>query len=285
MIVQGKSATRAFCVGLLLLCVASMSTMAGAAQFPGQGDAEEGAFHDRVGRIALKDGDLTVAAHEFNEAARLTPSNAVVWYNLGVVESRRKNPKLAIEHLQRALRLGLPAVEKAAADELLATMTYKTQKTGADVKDMLYGVGFGLSLEQVRSRRLELGTREASQFGARYDLYSRQDAIGEERTVSLYFGEDGLQRIWADFGTLDPMDAATQLEQIEGVLKSRGFLITNRKRQGKDRRLPTRVEMRKGANTANVYLGLIHGGYETIIRVDEMRMEIYDSSLCPRCGR
>jgi len=281
----------ALCLGFVLSVSASLG---GAVQFPGQRDAEAAQFHFRVGQVALRNGDLTVAAREFEEAARLAPSNALAWYNLGVVESRRNNPQKTIDSFRRALQLGLPATEKNAAEEAVAVATYEIEKVGADKKEILYGLAFGLSLEQVRRRGIRLGNREASEFGARYGFQPQEDTFGgEEEQASLYFGEQGLQRIWVSFGSQGVTSYSDELEsllrQITGVLQSRGFRETDRRfpprefRSGNSR-LPLQVRFANAALIAILHLDFEQCGTE-VTCVTDFRLWLYDSALCPRCGR
>jgi hypothetical protein len=262
------------------------------AQGPGgRGDStEEAQFHYRVARVALDKNDLTVAARELNEAARLAPSNALVWYYLGFVESQRGNPTAAVEHTRRALRLGLPPKEKEEAEQLVAEATYSTLKTGADVKDVLYGVGFGLTTEQVRSRGIRPGPREASQHGARYNFAPREDAIGGEQEVSLYFGDDGLQRIWIDFGDGWPWAIEKSFTAAERVLRSRGFQVQRRDfppgRYRSGNPLPALVELRNGSVMAGLLMAFelrpdVDG---PVAFVSGFRLVIYDSARCSNCA-
>jgi tetratricopeptide (TPR) repeat protein len=252
-------------------------------------NTEEAQFHYRVARVALNNNDLTVAARELNEAARLAPSNGLVWYYLGIVESKRGNSTAAVEHTRHALTLGLPPKETEDAEQLVAEATYSTLKTGANVKDVLYGVGFGLTIEQVQSRGIRLGPREASQYGARYNFAPREDAIGGEQQVSLYFGDDGLQRIWIDFGDGWPYQLEKSFSAAERLLPSRGFQVLRRDfppgRYRSENPLPELVEFRNGSVAAGLLTALelrptVDG---PVAFVNSLRLIIYDSARCPNC--
>jgi hypothetical protein len=83
--------------------------------------------HYRVALEAIKNNDFSTAADELKAASGLAPKNALIWYNLAVVESKKGDAKSALEHLQKAESLGLPKSMQNDADDLEAKLTYKTE--------------------------------------------------------------------------------------------------------------------------------------------------------------
>src|ERR1039458_4568119 len=65
--------------------------------------------HYLAAKDALKNGNLDSALSELSAAAALAPSNSVIWYNVAVVESKKNRPDAALQHLKKAMRLGLPS--------------------------------------------------------------------------------------------------------------------------------------------------------------------------------
>jgi hypothetical protein len=59
---------------------------ASAALTPDQREAQK---HYRIALEALKDNDFATAADELTAASKLAPKNALIWYNLAVVESKK----------------------------------------------------------------------------------------------------------------------------------------------------------------------------------------------------
>jgi hypothetical protein len=106
----------------LLMCLAYAAwTAAATAQTSTTQEAEQ---HYRVAQVALKNNDINAAADELFKAAQLAPQNALVQYYLAVVLKQQNKANEGLNHLRTAMQLGLPAKEKAAADELLAELTY-----------------------------------------------------------------------------------------------------------------------------------------------------------------
>lgn len=60
----------------------STGSQTSAALTPDQQEAQE---HFKIATRALADNNLEIAGRELEEAARLDPKNAVIWYNLAVV--------------------------------------------------------------------------------------------------------------------------------------------------------------------------------------------------------
>src|SRR5713101_3213457 len=72
------------------------------------GNDREAERHYKTAMLAVKDGNLPIAAEEMQEAAKLAPDNAVVLYGLAVVQARNQQPEEALRNLDRAVRMGLP---------------------------------------------------------------------------------------------------------------------------------------------------------------------------------
>jgi hypothetical protein len=77
---------------------------------------------------AMKNNDLSIALDELKQAAGLAPSNALIWYNIAVVESKKGDSKAALEHLHKATSLGLPSSQQEDVDKLEAKLTYDLKK-------------------------------------------------------------------------------------------------------------------------------------------------------------
>jgi len=69
-------------------------------------DGEAGRHH-QLALSALQNGDLEAAANELTKAADLAPRNALIQYDLGVVESQLGRVESALNHLRTARDLGL----------------------------------------------------------------------------------------------------------------------------------------------------------------------------------
>jgi hypothetical protein len=93
--------------------------------------ANDARKHYLIALEALKNNDLPIALTELNQAAALAPDNALIWYNIAIVESRKGEPKAALDHLHKAEGLGLPASRKNEVEELNATLAYQLKKEGA----------------------------------------------------------------------------------------------------------------------------------------------------------
>jgi hypothetical protein len=61
-------------------------------------------------------------------AVDLTPKNALIWYNLAVVESKEGDSAPAFEHLQKAENIGLPKALQNDADQLEARLSYDAKR-------------------------------------------------------------------------------------------------------------------------------------------------------------
>jgi hypothetical protein len=82
---------------------------------PGVQSTQEGEAgrHQQLALSALQDGNLEAAANELNKAADLAPRNALIQYDLGVVESQLGRVESALNHLRTARDLGLPTDQLA----------------------------------------------------------------------------------------------------------------------------------------------------------------------------
>lgn len=103
-------------------------TMVCAGDLRADNDAETAKFKYKVALKAIENGDWPVAEQNLREAARLAPDNALIWYNLAIVESK-SNDKIreALDSLHKAISLGLSGKVKDQADDLLVDLTYKAE--------------------------------------------------------------------------------------------------------------------------------------------------------------
>lgn len=89
-------------------------------------DEREAQKHYRISLEALKHDDFATAADELKIASELAPGNALIWYNLAVVDSKQgDSAQSALDHLQKATSLGLPKAMRNDADELEAKLSYQ----------------------------------------------------------------------------------------------------------------------------------------------------------------
>ena len=112
-------ATGLFTVAIVLFWAVAATALQGT-------DNADAKLHYKVALIALEKNDLETALTELRRAAELAPSNPLVFYNLAVVYSKKAGMEAtALEYLQKARRLGLPASQGEAALELEARLTYE----------------------------------------------------------------------------------------------------------------------------------------------------------------
>jgi hypothetical protein len=134
-----KLGTAIFAVALLVVVCRSASTAKSSVQqdskkpassqtAPLTSQEKEAQKHYRIALEAIKNNDFSVAADELKAAAELAPKNAVIWYNLAVVESKKGDSAPALEHLKRAENIGLPKALQNDADQLEAKVTYDVMK-------------------------------------------------------------------------------------------------------------------------------------------------------------
>lgn len=97
-------------------------------------DAEKARLRYKVAVAALSAGDVATAEAELEEASRLAPTNALIHYNLAVVEVRRRKYLEAKAAVTTALQLGLTGGDKDEAENLLAQIIYETDKSKREAK-------------------------------------------------------------------------------------------------------------------------------------------------------
>lgn len=98
---------------------------------------KEAQKHYRIALEALKNSDLDTALDELNAAARLAPRNALIWYNLAVVESKRGGFESSMEHFKKAKSLGLPKSVQNEADQLEAKLSYEMERATKKKPDQI----------------------------------------------------------------------------------------------------------------------------------------------------
>ena len=101
-----------------------------------QDNNEEAKRKYRVGLAALEDGDLNAAAENFERASRLAPQNALIRYNLAIVQSKRGENLPAKSNLEAAIALGLEEKTKDEAETLLAKIVYRLEKSSGLARDI-----------------------------------------------------------------------------------------------------------------------------------------------------
>jgi hypothetical protein len=85
-------------------------------------------LHYKTALAALANNDLPAAEEELKAAAKFAPKNALILYNLAIVQSKREEIKEGFASLQQAETLGIPADSKNAAEDLHASLQYKVKK-------------------------------------------------------------------------------------------------------------------------------------------------------------
>jgi hypothetical protein len=89
------------------------------------GDAGAAQRHYRAGLVALEKNDLAAAEEEMQAAARLAPKDAMGFYKLAVIQSKRGEWEGGIKSISVAQKLGLPKKLQDAANQLGAEMIVK----------------------------------------------------------------------------------------------------------------------------------------------------------------
>jgi hypothetical protein len=125
-------------ISMSLVCNPTVTAQTSSAQAPKKAatipaaltpDQREAQKHYRIALEALKDNDFVTAADELTAASKLAPKNALIWYNLAVVESKKgDSAQSALDDFQKAISLGLPKTMKNDADELEAKLSYEVKK-------------------------------------------------------------------------------------------------------------------------------------------------------------
>jgi hypothetical protein len=124
-----------FIVGIVCNRVAAQSSSQQTPQKSASGQSAtltpqetEAQKHYRIALEAIKNNDFTTASDELKTAADLAPRNALIWYNLAVVESKKGDSKPALDHLHKATSLGLPRTLQNDADVLEAKLSYEVRQ-------------------------------------------------------------------------------------------------------------------------------------------------------------
>jgi hypothetical protein len=97
-------------------------------------EEREAKQHYKVAQEAMQHGDVDVALEELQKSAVLAPRNAIVWYNIAILESKKNEPKAAMDHLTKAQTLGLPPELQESASDLAAKLSYTLSKMNAAAK-------------------------------------------------------------------------------------------------------------------------------------------------------
>ena len=88
-------------------------------------DADAVQRHYEAGLAALEKNDLVAAEEEMQAAAKLAPKDALIFYKLAVIQSKRDEWQAGIKSLDVAQKLGLPKELQDGANELAANMIVK----------------------------------------------------------------------------------------------------------------------------------------------------------------
>jgi hypothetical protein len=99
-------------------------------------DTDSAQRHYQAGLAALEKNDLAAAEEEMQAAAKLAPKDAMVFYQLAVIQSKREEWEAGIKSISVAQMLGLPKKLEDAANQLGAHMIVKRlqAKTADDTK-------------------------------------------------------------------------------------------------------------------------------------------------------
>jgi FKBP-type peptidyl-prolyl cis-trans isomerase SlyD len=125
-----------------------------------QTDLDKARFHYRVGVKALENNDLQVARDEFQEAARLAPQNALIWFNVALVQSKLGATKEAREALDRATNLGLPKELKERSEDLLASLEYAERRAQKDEAVRSKEIDEALKIEKGSTVKIDYTLRD-----------------------------------------------------------------------------------------------------------------------------
>jgi len=101
---------------------ASSSVGGGAKQ---AADADAAQRHYQTGLAALEKNDLATAEEEMQAAAKLAPKNALIFYKLAVIQSKRDEWQPALKNIDAARKLGLPKNLEDEALQLAADVITK----------------------------------------------------------------------------------------------------------------------------------------------------------------
>jgi len=90
-----------------------------------EADADAAQRHYQAGLAALEKNDLAVAEEEMQTAAKLAPKNAMIFYKLAVIQSKRDEWQPALKNIDAARKLGLPKNLEDEALQLAADVIVK----------------------------------------------------------------------------------------------------------------------------------------------------------------
>ena len=88
-------------------------------------DADAAQRHYQAGLAALEKNDLAAAEEEMQVAAWLAPKNALIFYKLAVIQSKRDKWQSALKNIDAARKLGLPKNLEDEALQLAADVIVK----------------------------------------------------------------------------------------------------------------------------------------------------------------
>src|ERR1700748_758871 len=88
-------------------------------------DADAAQRHYQAGLAALEKNDLAAAEEEMQAAAKLAPKNALIFYKLAVIQSKRDEWQAALKNIDAARKLGLPKNLEDEAVHLAADVIVK----------------------------------------------------------------------------------------------------------------------------------------------------------------
>jgi len=88
-------------------------------------DADAAQRHYQAGLAALEKNDLAAAEEEMQVAAWLAPKNALIFYKLAVIQSKRDKWQSALKNIDAARKLGLPKNLEDEALQLAADVIMK----------------------------------------------------------------------------------------------------------------------------------------------------------------
>jgi tetratricopeptide (TPR) repeat protein len=88
-------------------------------------DADAAQRHYQAGLAALEKNELAAAEEEMQAAAKLAPKNALIFYKLAVIQSKRDEWQAALKNIDAARKLGLPKKLEDEAVQLAADVIVK----------------------------------------------------------------------------------------------------------------------------------------------------------------
>src|ERR1700724_2210055 len=94
-------------------------------------DADAAQRHYQAGLAALEKNDLAAAEEEMQAAAKLAPKDALTFYKLAVIQSKRDEGQPALKSIDAARKLGLPKNLEDEALQLAADVIMKQLQANA----------------------------------------------------------------------------------------------------------------------------------------------------------